>query len=830
MAKGKTRPQPQPVGRTPVVPRSGAVAEPTLPLWLVPVTYAVVTLLLFREFLLGGVSMLGIDSLALSYFARDFFLDAVRETGRFPLWQPYLFGGMPFIDGMHGDIFYPFTLALWFLDARTMWGWKMALHIFLAGVFTFIWLRRGLGLGRGAAFFGGLVYMMGADLVSLVFPGGDGKLFVSALAPLAFWLTERAVRGRRPGDYAFLALGLTLIVLTSHMQLAYFCIWGISLYFLFRLWEQWREARQGRAVARQLALFAVAGVLGVGAAAIQFFPPLGYLRETSHRADKTVQTTAASGYEFSTRYSIHPEETLALVVPEFVGHAAQGDPQRPTYWGRNGFKLNNEFAGFIPLLLLPVLLLRRREPRTWFFIGLGTLALLYALGGNTPFFRLFYLVPGVKLFRAPSVIIFLYGLSLATLGAMALDRLLAWRRTEENGAAARYLWIATGVFGMLALLAATGTLTAIWTTVFYRGIDNPERLALANNQPYIQLGFWLAFALAALTAGWWELTRRGSLGARAAVLALALLAAVDLYRADRPFLAATAEMNRATATSPLFVPDASITFLQRARDAGGVFRVWDVGPFLGGPTYGQPNVLGVHRLEQVGGHHGNEIGHYRRLVADDAASKVVQSRLRLLDLLNGEYVVSPQPGLLPALQQAGLDVSAWEEVFAQGGAAVYRNGNALPRAFLVGETEVADGDVALARLLGDGFDPRRTALLAEPLPADVAPQPGVQGGVQWEERTHERLRLRVSADRPALLVLTDNYYPAWKARVDGREVPVHRANYAFRGVPVGAGDHTVEFFYDAGYLRSAALASIGLCLLLLGVGLAGLRGRRREAA
>jgi hypothetical protein len=49
-----------------------------------------------------------------------------------------------------------------------------------------------LGLDRLPAFFGGLVYMMGADLVSLVLPGGDGKLFVSALAPLLFWLTERA--------------------------------------------------------------------------------------------------------------------------------------------------------------------------------------------------------------------------------------------------------------------------------------------------------------------------------------------------------------------------------------------------------------------------------------------------------------------------------------------------------------------------------------------------------------------------------------------------------------------------------------------------------------
>lgn len=824
MAKGKTRPAAPPPARA-----AALAPERDLPAWVVPVTYALVTVFLFREFFVGGVSMLGIDSFALSYFARDFYLDAVRATGTFPHWQPYLFGGMPFIDGMHGDIFYPLSLLLWFLDARDMWGWKMALHIFLAGVFTFLWLRRGLGLSRGAAFFGGLVYMMGADLVSLVLPGGDGKLFVSALAPLAFFLTERAVRSGRLADFAFFALGITLVVLTSHMQLAYFCIWGVSLYFFFRLWERWREQRSGALAARLAGAFVVAGVLGVGAAAIQFFPPLDYLRETSHRADRTLQTDASSAYQYSTTYSIHPEETLALVVPEFVGHAAQGD--QPTYFGRNGFKLNNEYAGLIPLLLLPVLLLRRRERRTWFFIGLGILALLYALGANTPFFRLFYLVPGVKLFRAPSVIIFLYGLSVATLGALALERLLAWRRTEENAVAAKALWIVAGGFGVLALLASAGAISGFWQGVVFRDMRPEQAQAFANNQPFIRTGFWIAFGLALLTAGWWELTRRGTLALRAAVLVLALLAAVDLARAGRPFVRMTAEYNRGAQNSPLFHPEGSIRYLQQVRDAGGVFRVWDIGPFVARDTYGDANVLGVHGIEQIGGHHGNEIGRYRQLVGGDPAPNVLESQLRLLNLLNGEYIVSPQPGLIEALQQGGFDASGLEEVYA-GPPTIYRNRNALARAFLVGETEVLDGDAAAARLVAPTFEPRRTALLAEPLPAADAPQPGVQGTVQWEQRALERFTLRVTADRPALLVVMDNWYPAWKARVDGREVPIVRANYSFRGVPVGAGEHTVEFFYDAGYLRTASFASIALMLLLLGVGVGGAlaRGRREEPA
>ncbi|HSJ16027.1 MAG TPA: hypothetical protein VK939_16585 [Longimicrobiales bacterium] len=812
-ARAKAR-QPQSGAR----PDRAAVAERELPRWAPIAAYALATVALFPEFFFSGTSLLGMDSMALSYFARNFYTEVVQGVQRFPLWQPYLFGGLPFIDGMHGDIFYPPSLALFFLDARTMWGWKMVLHIFAAGCFTYLWLRRGLGTSRLAALFGGLVYMMGADLVSLVFPGGDGKLFVSALAPLVFWLAERAVRGQRLADFAAFGLGITVIVLTSHMQLAYFCVWGVSLYFGFRLWQLWREARSGRTVARLAGLFALAGGLGVGAAAIQFLPPLDYLREWSQR------TTKENRYEYATSYSLHPEEAMSLLVPEFIGDNAQTETRSgTTYWGRNPLKYNHEYLGLVPLLLVPVLLRRRREPRTWFFVGLAGISLLYALGATTPLFRLFYLVPGVKLFRAPSLIIFLTGLSVATLAALALDRLAEWRRSAEAALAARWFQIAAVTFLLLALLAQSGMLMGAWTSLIYPRIVPEAQAALQENMPHILRGFWIAAGLSLALLGWWELTRRGVWGMRGAVVALALLAALDLYRVDRPFVRATALMNRsAERATPLFTPDASIQYLQRARDAGSIFRVLDLAPFMGqGSTYGplMSNVLAVHGLEQAAGHHGNELAAYRQLVNDDVASNVLQTDLRLADLLNVEYMVAPAPVQIPG----------YEEVFRGGAAVIYRNPDALPRAFLVGETETLEGAAALARIFSDGFEPRRTAVVSAALPADVAPQPGVEGGVVWEERSAERALLRVSADRPALLVLTDNYYPSWKARIDGRLVPVYRTNHAFRGVAVPAGTHQVEFFYDARPLRAAALTSIALLLLLLGVTLAGARAGRGAA-
>jgi len=801
-------------------PNAQGGAEDRIPAWVPVAAYALAAVLLFREFVFGSAGLLGADTTYLSYFARNFYTEAVRSLGRFPLWDPLLFGGIPFVEGMHGDIFYPPTLALFLLDTRAFWGWKMILHVFLAGVFCFLWLRRGLGLRRGPAFFGGLVYMMGADLVSLIFPGGDGKLLVSALAPLAFWLTERAVRGRRLQDFAVLALGVALLMFTSHMQAAYFTVWGISLYFFFRLAQIWRAERSAGGAARLLGLFALSGVLGVGAAAVQFVPPLLYLREWSHRAERTVQAEAQSAYEYSTQWSMHPEEAMAMVVPEFVGVNVPTETSAGnTYWGRNVFKLNHEYAGLVPLLLLPLAFIRRREARAWFFLALGVASLLYALGATTPAFRLFYLIPGVKLFRAPSIIIFLVGLSVATLGAMGLQRLLDWLQgaPEDRRAVRRTLWIAAAVLGVLALLESAGLVTGFWRAVVYPGMGPAQEAAFQANLPAIRTGFWLAFLLAAAVAGTWELASRDLLSARGALVLLAVLAAVDLYRVDRDFVRGTVISNEVI--DPVFFePDGAIRFLQaeQARTAEP-FRVVDLG------TYGEvrgragsPNLLAIHGLEQIGGHHGNEMGRYRTLIGGDALRNLTR---RLLDLTNTKYVVRAR--------SLG-DAPGFTEVYRDPTAIVYRNETAFPRAFLVGAVEVVPDEVALTRILADpDLDLRRTALLPEPLPQGVAVEPDPVGTVEWLDREADRYTLRVTADRPALLVISENYFPAWRALVDGQPATVLRADYTFRAVPVPAGTHEVRLEYRSEVLQASAYVSLATLVLLLGVAVGGaLRGRR----
>ena len=124
------------------------------------------------------------------YSFRLFGAEQFRATGAIPQWNPYLFGGLPYIGAMHGDIFYPTAWLRWILPVDLAITWGMALHFVLAGWLTF-GFARALRLSWTAAITAGIAYELTGIVASQMSPGHDGKLFVSALAPLAFWVLVR---------------------------------------------------------------------------------------------------------------------------------------------------------------------------------------------------------------------------------------------------------------------------------------------------------------------------------------------------------------------------------------------------------------------------------------------------------------------------------------------------------------------------------------------------------------------------------------------------------------------------------------------------------------
>jgi len=819
---------------------------PKIPAWLPPTLFAALTLILFRDFVFSREMLFGSDTEAMGYMARLFYARELA-SGHVPGWNPLLLGGTPFLASLAGgdSLYPPSALLLLIMEPYRALGWKLVLHVFLAGLGMY-GFSRSLGASRAGATVAGTAFLVAPFLVTLVWPGHDGKLFVTALAPFLFWGIEAWFRRGTGTAWAGIAAVVALVTLTTHFQMAYFLFGAAGVYAIALTIGALRrdraageasepdadtgeaaptsgEAGRGRRPSTSLvrfALFLAASVTGVAAAGVQFLPAAEYITEFSRRTATTTRAAPEENRQYASSWSMHPEEAMSLVVPEFVGSNTNGaDWTTGTYWGRNPFKLNHEYIGLGALLLALLAFLGGPRPlERWTLLGIGTVAFLYTLGVHTPVWGTLYAVlPGIRLFRAPSMAIFLSGVSVCALASLGVDRILAWIRNPESREAVlgqRVLWIAAGAVGLILLLAAAGPLFDLWSSVVYRGMEPGAAAALDRARPFVVRGALLAVLVAGSAGLVLFFGRKGSLPASAAVAVLVVVVAADGMRVSDAFVE-TRDFDRFAAPGP------NIQALEGLEASQEPFRVLDLNQ--GGQSV-RPAMFGI---ELASGHHPNDLARYRELTGMEGSGAPV-NLLRspnVLGILNVRYLIwpvqtmgPPPEGFEPVSATQTSDGRLYEAVFEVP---------TLPRARLVAQAEVVRDEEAVERLLDPTFDVATTVTIPTPLP--MALDGGVpEGRVEWLLRSTDRQELRVTTDRRSLLVVADNWYPAWHATVDGSDVPIHRVDHTLRGIVVEPGTHTVILTFRSGPVRQGLLLSGVGVLTLLGVAGASVARRRRR--
>ncbi len=753
---------------------------------------------LFRDFIFSDLMLYGSDTINAGLFFRHFYVEYVKLHGSIPMWDPYIFGGLPFIDAFHGDIFYPLSVLKFTGNFFRMLGMNLVIHIFLSGIFMYFTARQ-FRLSRVASTVSGFAYMFSGLLFSLVAPGHDGKIFVITLFPLTILFLERAFEKKALLNFALLGLVIGVIILSPHAQLSYYSLWAIALYGLFKLIFLYRQSRSIGTVAKPAGLLAAAVVLGILISAIQFYPGYIYTTKYSPRAD------TKRGYDWATSWSMHPEEAFSLVVPEFAGVDSGGDDH---YWGKNYFKDNSEYAGVLTLFLGLIGLLFSRRKEAYFFGGLALFALIYALGDTTPLFRIFYYtIPNVKSLRAPSTIMFLFLFSFALLAGMGVQYLMekghqlsALLKKRLNA----YLLIFPGVLILLAILfslAGEGMLS-LYSSIFYSGIKSSLigqgnitkwQIALMN-LPNIKIGFWVAAFFVTAAAAVIVLYLSHKVG-RNIFLLLPLLIMIDGFRFDSRFIKTYDYREQ-------FTPSAITNYIS---GLPGHFRIFNM-------KVVPDDYLPYFDVEVVTGYHGNQLRWYDDLLGGPSLTN--QGNPNFLNLVGARYILGPS-GLVDSVNYLGPKRMVVEKDF--GRIALYKNENALPRAFLVNEYEVIPDRKNIYPLILSGqTNLRKKVYLEEKPPLEIDSKDTLLPPAEITSYAIDSIVVEFPPPTSnALLILTDNYYVAWDAYADGIKVPVMRVDGSFRAVPIKAGTRKVIFKYNK------AMNNRGLVITLFGLFIVG---------
>lgn len=714
----------------------------------------------------------------LTSFNADYMLvSKALRAGEWPLWNPMEYTGMPLMANYQSTVFYPPRLVFSFLEHYTAGTIFFILKMWLCGMTAYL-CGRGLGLGRPAARFLSIAWMLGAyNILWYYYPLPD----VSAWIPLLFLGVEWTLAGRLRKGFWMIALGGALILLAGHPESAFAMGLGLGFYFMVRLLA---DRHRGKALWSRMGVALGAWVLALAVCAVQLVPFIEYVFN-SH----TFLGRQGSDLRIQV---LQPSALVSFWVPRFYGAYADG-----TFWGwpadasvsaiLNIIRPNSSYVSLIypgvaVWVALSMLFVREGRTRRLWMVLLAVLVTAFMgilLATKSPVLGYIHRIP---FFSAmwPAYYVGFGAFALPVLGALGIEH---WCARPRRG---RDLWRTAPVF-----ILACVVIVAVYAV-------NRETIQEAGLGPSIlrQVGLFLVLFVAgvAVLASHLYVKRPGVV-----INLFVILLTVDLLIAARG-------VNSTTPREHLFP---QTEFTEKLRPIAEEGRLSLVGTDL------PPGIAQVYGVEQLWGHDG--IIPYRImeyiLILNPCAWDVMEPVCAV-----SHYLFRSES--IPALASN----EKFELVLESEGYGIFRNRHAFDRAFLVGSLEVEENrDALFDRMCAPGFDPARVALTESPPPGEWPTEAGGSlGTAAVIERGMNDAVVEVSARRRAVLVLSDAFYPGWRAYVDGERSPIFPVYFAFRGVIVPEGDHTVTFRYEPmsfkvglGISVAALLIAGAVCLYFL---------------
>ena len=739
-----------------------------------------------------------------TYITRDYFVVGAYRDGELPLWNPYTMAGHPiYADGVTRT-FSPSLLFYTFLDVPLGYSVARIFELLLAAVFMYVFLVS-IRVSAAGALLGSLVFVLSAH--SLFHVTGLGWWGGLMWLPLILLFVDRAITQSSFRSAIIAGIFLAGQFFCGWMQNQIYYVGAVILYYLFFAYRPKRRAMP------VLAMMAVTLATGFALAATQWLPVMELLGYSNR---KIVPTEI--GYIY-----LPPWYAATLIFPNLFG-ASHDSTTLTLFTALNVSHDHILYLGIVALLPLGFYIYNKEEKgRSRFFFWLAVFAIVVMMAAPI-YVHVTKFIPLLQVIRVTVRIWVLFIFAAAVLVGFGADLLLRASGPALNAFARLWqrlviLACALALLGTLAALIAQATGFAQNTgesglTAFAR------RTAAALAPQFLPPGPGILLPLLFLVALLFLIKRRAGnqLSRRAFFASLLTLLVVDLvwisvdfnptFQRSRVFPAtATTELLRSLEPGRVLVVPSDLETNRRVDEATEKI----IAP---------PNTLLPYRIPTVTGKNQQFPRWYREYASliepQPNLSHVVFDKpiSRYFDLLNVKYVLTRQT----AGPLAGLRLIATAE-----GVSIYENKNALPRAFVVSRAiEVANPDDALAVLADQGFDPKTTVVIQKPEVqiSDLNFTISNPHSTRIIEESRNRVVVETQTSGDGLLVLSDNYYPGWRAFVDGVETEVLRANHTMRAVKLPGGSHVVSFDFDPFTLKisiyvSLVAAAIVLVALLL---------------
>ncbi|MCI4670609.1 MAG: YfhO family protein [Bacteroidia bacterium] len=808
-----------------------ALQKPLLHVGLIA-AFFVVALMYFSPILEGETLSMGdIRQFAgMTQQVKDF----RAETGQEAFWTSRMFGGMP---TYHAGLQYPNNLIRNIYSAYFNLIPPPISFIFLMFL-GFYLLMNTMNVRPLFSFLGASAFAFSSYFFILMVAGHTSKAAaIGFMAPTVAGILM-IYRGKWLSGGVITAFSMAFSLCANHVQITYYMgimiiLLGVALAIDALINKKVPEFAKATGVA----LLAV--VLGVAPNIGHLYTSYEYVKDTIRgKSELTPKpgevATKGLDIDYAFAWSYEVEETLTLLVPNFMGGAsgtqfdkksnnyklaaksfgrANANRPLPTFWGKPTFTSGPVYVGAIICFLFALGLILIKGPLKWGLLAATILFIFFSWGGNMMWFNkfIFNTLPLYNKFRAVSMALVIPEFTMPLLGVLGLMKLVNFK---ENGLtvqdANKALYISGGIVGGLCLILAV-----IGPGLFdFSGTADGQ---LNGNQQMIDgmiqirknmmtSDAWRSFLLIAAGFGLlWAYVNDRIKSIPLVVSLLAVLSIGDLWLVNKRYVNNDDFTRRDNYEKPEPSPS-SVGILQDPAE----YRVLN----LTVNVWNSASTAFFHN--DIGGYHPAKLRRYNDLIQN----RLSQEIQLLINVARSEGV--QQPPFQAFRNLHGLNMMNCKYIILGPGPNQYwRNPAALGNAWFVNKARMAkNADEELAAL--QSLNPALEAVIDQrygKLVEGFNFQPDSASSIRQTSFTPNEVSYESNSRTDQLAIFSEVYYNSgkgWNCYVDGEKVDHLRANYVLRGLPLKAGKHTIEFkMQPESYAKGEQLSLISSIILML---------------
>ncbi|MCB0724845.1 MAG: YfhO family protein [Ignavibacteriae bacterium] len=796
-------------------------------------------LIFFGDGIFGGKIFASPDNL--SPYSFKTFLEDAKANGIFPLWLPYIFGGMPslasltmslpasnnffsfiwdnIINGLAGDNLFKLTVPYYFLFA----------------ISTYFYIRYKFK-NNTIALFCALCGVLATGTIQLIIVGHHTKMMTFSFFPLILLTIDKTIDSGLTNWRKYLIYLPVLAILMymqlhfHHIQMLFYAYMMIAIYYGYTLIYKIIKKEKYMVMVKAGLVLIAGGLIAVAMDANIILSVKEY-NKYSIRGQANIEqlnnpatkNDSPLDYQYATNWSFSPGEVMTFILPYYYGFGnVEVNGQRAnTYWGQMPFTDSPVYFGVIVFLLalVGIFMNFRKNVSAQALTIIVVFFLFLSFGRTWPiiFDLFFYHFPLFGSFRAPVMIHYFLDFAFLILAGYGFKSILdAAKDKVMQNKFKKLSFVLMGLAGLMFIISligfegsykesvATGPKASELKQQGYppQQVDqyfNQQIAPEAYKNVTADMRLHSILLLGVLIAAYFYTQKKLSPGIFGGIVIM--LAVFDLWNISSK----TLHWDNAQDKEQMFAKSDYVNFILTNDPDTYRYRTAE---YSGGKLTTN-NFLAFYRLHQFNGYQGAKIRNYQ-----DAIDVAGDMNPILLDVADVKYLITDKP-----LE----DTAGYVPVF-QGTRLVYENKNYLPRAFFVDEYKIESGINILNAMKNGTFDPKTTALLEED-PGVQIQKPDSGASITMTDFEIQHIKYDVNATGNNMLVFSEIYYPAgWNAYIDGQETKVYKTDYLFRSIVVPAGQHKVEFkFEPQSYAtgKSVSLAANIFVVLLLIAGIGG---------